>query len=137
MGPQHKASSAVNRSAGVGIALWLVLLLLVPVAGLAQPSAPPFAEGVLFRVERGDVAPSHVFGTIHAEDPRVLDLPDEVEAAFAASEQFVMEVVMDVATLAASAQAMLFTDAVPSNRRWAQSAINRRSPCSRNGAIRN
>ena len=110
MGSQHKASAAVYRFTGVGMALWLLVLLCAPVAALAQQSVPPFAEGVLFRVERGDAAPSHVFGTIHAEDPRVLDLPDEVESAFAASEQFVMEVIMDVATLAASAKAMLFTD---------------------------
>ena len=33
-----------------------------------------FARGLLWRVSKKDVAPSHVFGTIHVADPRLAEL---------------------------------------------------------------
>lgn len=41
--------------------------------------------------------PSYLFGTIHAEDPRVLDLPPAVSKALDDSRDFVMEIAVDAA----------------------------------------
>ena len=50
-----------------------------------------FAKGMLWRVTRGDAAPSYVFGTIHLADPRVLEIPEPVLRALHASRRFAME----------------------------------------------
>jgi hypothetical protein len=48
-------------------------------------------KGTLWRVSRAGVAPSHVFGTIHLADPRVLDIPTPVLKALERSRSFAME----------------------------------------------
>ena len=111
MGRQHIGTLWYFRSRAPRLAVsGFVLLALWPLLAFAEQAALPYAQGVLFRVERQGIPPSHLFGTIHAEDQRVLDLPAEVEAAFTGSQQFVMEVVMDAATLAESAKLLVFAD---------------------------
>ncbi len=82
------------------------------VAALAQ-KAPrprvqePFAQGLLFRLDKGGVAPSFVFGTLHSPDPRVTTLPSEVAQAFAAARTFAPEILLsehDVAEFFSAAQ---------------------------------
>lgn len=63
-------------------------------------------EGRLFRIERGGLAASHLFGTMHLSDPRVLALPAPVEEALAASDRFVVET-LDIADEAKMAGAVL------------------------------
>jgi hypothetical protein len=69
-------------------------LTLALAALLASPAAEAerFTQGVLWRVTRAGVAPSHVFGTIHLADPRVLDVPAPVLRALERSRSFAMEV---------------------------------------------
>src|SRR6266566_1340908 len=71
-----------------------------------------FGNGLLWQIvstrshsER--VSPSYLFGTIHSEDPRVMDLPAEVQRAFNDSPRFCMEVVLDPTALAQLTQSML------------------------------
>jgi uncharacterized protein YbaP (TraB family) len=64
--------------------------------------APPAAlerydHGILWRIEKPGAAPSYAFGTIHIDDPRVLDLPPAVARAFAQSGSFTMEMLTDEA----------------------------------------
>jgi hypothetical protein len=59
-------------------------------AGKARPE--PFSSGLLWRVSSRGRPDSHVFGTIHAADPRVLVLPAAVQTAFAASRTYAMEI---------------------------------------------
>ena len=65
---------------------------------LPLPEAPetPFGQGRLWKVEHpgggSAPAPSFVFGTMHVTDPRVFELPDEVEAAFDSAEVAAFEV---------------------------------------------
>ena len=54
--------------------------------------AEPFSAGLLWRVSKRGTPDSHVFGTIHLADPRVLLLPDAVQAAFEASRTYAMEI---------------------------------------------
>ena len=54
-----------------------------------------FAKGVLWRVSKEGVAPSHVYGTMHVADPRIADLPAPVRKAFGSSQSLVVEYVAD------------------------------------------
>lgn len=51
-----------------------------------------FSRGLLWRVSRPGVAASHVFGTIHIADPRVLLIPDPVMRALAQARSYAMEI---------------------------------------------
>ncbi len=92
-----------QRTAPFGRAGVFTLLLLVwaslawAAAEPAEPAEPP--RGLLFAFERGHGLPSYLFGTIHADDPRVLDLPPPVAEAFASARRLVLEVTPDAATL--------------------------------------
>lgn len=61
----------------------------------ATASAASFSKGLLWKVERPGVKPSHVFGTIHSEDARVLNLPPVVQQTFDGAASFTMEVLLD------------------------------------------
>jgi uncharacterized protein YbaP (TraB family) len=84
-----------------------VCLLLLQGAAIAEI---PFGKGLLFRIEKGDVPPSYLFGTVHIEDQRVLTLPGPVRGAFEESRGVVLEIAMDETAILASAMGMLITD---------------------------
>jgi len=77
----------------------LVLVLASQVlAACATPEPPlpprldiPYNEGRFWKVEGEGIEPSYVLGTFHISDPRVLDLPVEVENAFLASRTAAFE----------------------------------------------
>jgi uncharacterized protein YbaP (TraB family) len=54
-----------------------------------------FSRGVLWRISRDGVAPSHVFGTIHVADPRLGELAGPVQQAFAESSSMMVEYFAD------------------------------------------
>ena len=87
--------------------LLLSALLFAPFA-IAAPNA--YAQGLLWKIERTGQAPSHVFGTIHSEDSRVLALPGLVQTTFDASSSYVMEVVLDANAVQAIFGAMMYGD---------------------------
>jgi hypothetical protein len=90
--------------------LWLLLLLILAVNATADPSgqpAEPHDAGLLFELTPPDGgSPSYLFGTIHSEDPRVLDLPRPVALALESAGTVVLEVVPDAASMQAAAAAM-------------------------------
>jgi hypothetical protein len=90
----------------------MLLLLMVSIAWLTPLRAAelPFSRGLLFQVERDGEPVGYLFGTIHAEDARVLTLPGPVERAFVDSPRLFVEVNMDGASLLASVAAMLLDD---------------------------
>ena len=72
-----------------------------------------FDHGLLWKISKPAstrIAPSYLFGTIHSEDPRVLDLSPQVQTAFDRSEHFCMEVVFDAQASLVLAQSMLFSN---------------------------
>lgn len=86
------------------------LLLLLLFLG-AQPVEAACSQcGLLWQVESGDIPASFLFGTIHSEDPRVLDLPADVRTVFDASSTFVMELLPDFAAISAMTESMYFRD---------------------------
>ena len=84
-----------------------------PPSSPAQPTPVSFDSGLLWKISHPsaqDIAPSHLFGTIHSEDPRVLQIPTKVRDAFDASSHFCMEVVFDARTSLTLAQSMVYQD---------------------------
>ncbi|MFO1435915.1 MAG: TraB/GumN family protein, partial [Gammaproteobacteria bacterium] len=69
-----------------------------PAAGTA-PSIP-FGSGLLFRIEKDGIAPSHIFGTIHLDDPHLQRLPPQLNVALLSSTRVVMETLTDDAAQA-------------------------------------
>jgi uncharacterized protein YbaP (TraB family) len=67
----------------------LALALLAPIVGWASE---PFAQGLLWRLDKPGVPTSWVFGTLHSNDPRVTALPVPVARAFAQARTFAMEI---------------------------------------------
>ena len=57
----------------------------------ASAAATPNGGGKLFRIERDGVPTSWLYGTIHLDDPRVLELPPVAEAAFEKAGTVVIE----------------------------------------------
>ena len=86
----------------------LILLLLISCPGLLN--AEPVASGLLWKIEDSGGRVSHLFGTIHSEDARVLDFPPELKAALGASDVFAMELIPDLPTLSRLTKMMHYQD---------------------------
>lgn len=87
------------------LAAWLMLLNAVP---LRAETAP--LHGLLWEVSKPGVVASHLFGTIHSEDPQVLQLDGRVQAAFDAAHSVVLEVLLDTDAMQYSSAVMLLLD---------------------------
>jgi uncharacterized protein len=66
--------------------------LALPLPGVAEDR---FTRGLLWRIEAPGVEPSHVYGTLHAGDPRLEQLPPSVRRAFGQSRSLMLEYVAD------------------------------------------
>ena len=75
-------------------------------AAETEAAATPNGEGRLFEITREGLAPSHLFGTMHLSDPRVVELPPAAEAAFEAADRLIVET-LDVADETQMAAALL------------------------------
>ena len=83
----------------------------VQAAGLnAAKAQARFSRGLLWRVSKPGVAASHVFGTIHIADPRVLLIPDPVMRALAQAKSYAMEIQFNPAVEARFFEAAQFED---------------------------
>ncbi len=71
------------------------LLAAAAFAALPAAAGERFARGLLWQVSAAGVPPSHVFGTLHAADARLGDLPAAVRKAFDASKSLMLEYVPD------------------------------------------
>jgi len=69
-----------------------------------------FSRGLLWRVSKPGVAASHVFGTMHIADPRVLLIPDAVMQALAQAKTYAMEIQFNPAVEARFFEAAQFED---------------------------
>lgn len=87
------------------------LLLSALLLGLALPQSLSaedirFGQGLLWKVQRDGGPASHILGTIHSTDPRLRDLPPEVDRAFESSGIAVFEMIDHPGVKDAVAQAM-------------------------------
>jgi uncharacterized protein len=71
------------------------LLAAAALAALPVAAAQRYTRGLLWRVGKRGVAPSHVFGTLHAADARLAGFPSPVRKAFDASRSLMLEYVAD------------------------------------------
>ena len=85
-------------------------LLFVALALVAAPAgAQRYEQGLLWRIESPSGA-SHVFGTIHVDDPRVIELPPPVTRALEGSRSLTVELSLDTSSVVALASRMLLMD---------------------------
>jgi hypothetical protein len=73
----------------------LLLALLAPVRAQAGAAPAAFDRGLLWRVARPGIAPSHLFGTVHLDDARALALPKTVQAALDGARVLMPELLAD------------------------------------------
>src|SRR5262245_56512716 len=59
---------------------------------MAAAKDRPNAKGLLWRIEKAGLAPSHLFGTIHLTDDRVNNLSPAVKEALAGAKRVALEV---------------------------------------------
>ncbi|MEO0543501.1 MAG: TraB/GumN family protein [Pseudomonadota bacterium] len=51
----------------------------------------PFAQSLLFKIEKDGIEPSWLFGTMHMTDPRIVQLSDKVQSAFDQADTLIIE----------------------------------------------
>jgi uncharacterized protein YbaP (TraB family) len=69
-----------------------------------------FDRGLLWRLTKDGIAPSHVYGTIHVVDPRLAELPATVRASFDAAKSLMLEFVPDAYARERFLEAAMFLD---------------------------
>jgi uncharacterized protein YbaP (TraB family) len=72
----------------------IAALILSPALARAQGSEP-YGQGLLWRVGIGDAPPSHLFGTLHSGDARVLERARTLQDLLAGARVFMPELVTD------------------------------------------
>jgi len=70
-------------------------------------AARPFDQGRLWKVSKEDIPPSHIFGTMHSKDPRILHLPGVVMQAFTGAGTAIFETSLKDNDIARSRALML------------------------------
>jgi hypothetical protein len=76
----------------------------------AAAASTRFERGLLWRVTKKGVAPSHVYGTIHVPDARLAELPAPVLAAFAGAKSLMLEFLADGYSKERFLEAAMFLD---------------------------
>ncbi len=89
--------------------VWFAAVLFFLVVALADADVDS-SRGLLWKISKPGQQPSWLFGTIHSEDPEVLELPPPVSQAFDASNSVALEILMDADAMKYSSTAMLLLD---------------------------
>ncbi len=90
-------------------ARWLAVMLLLLLATITRADTDK-SHGLLWEIGKPGQPSSWLLGTIHSEDPGVLNLPAPVRQAFDASNSVVLEILMDADAMKYSSSAMLMLD---------------------------
>ena len=96
------------------VGAWLLGLALLagcaPRGSVCGPSEAEtevrYGQGVLWRIERPDAAPSYVFGTMHSKDPEITRLAEPVAARFDGAHSLAVEMVQTPRAVRAYRRAM-------------------------------
>lgn len=102
----HRNVMNVYHSAVAVLFTGLLFFLLVA----ALPAADDKNHGLLWEVSKPGAEPAYLFGTIHSEDPEVLQLAQPVRQAFDRSDTVVLELLLDAEAMMYSSVAMLMQD---------------------------
>jgi hypothetical protein len=92
-----------------GTAVLLTVFCFIQLAAIAQAGTDK-SHGLLWEVSRAGAEPAYLFGTIHSEDPAVLQLARPVQQAFDTSQSVVLEMLLDMEAMVYSSTAMLMLD---------------------------
>lgn len=101
----------VKQSKQGSYIVWgFVIALTCLVSAFSVQAGERFDTGLLWKIQRGGSASSYLFGTMHSDDPQVVELPVPVQRAFDESSGVTMEIVLDAQSLLGMATALLMTD---------------------------
>ena len=89
---------------------FVCLALALSAAPALAKARERFQRGLLWRLTRKDVAPSHVYGTIHVADARLAVLPPPVKKAFDGAKSLMLEFVPDRYARERFLEAAMFPD---------------------------
>lgn len=89
---------------------WLYALLLLSCGGFSA-AGNTADEALFWRIGEHGQAAGYLLGTIHSEDPRVLDFTDEFLTQLKTCQVFAMEMVPDLPTLTRLTEYMQYPDA--------------------------
>ncbi len=103
---RNQEAEAVRRPARALLlaAAWFFLL-----AACARADTDK-SHGLLWEISKAGQQPAYLYGTIHSEDPEVMNLPAPVREAINASHSVVLEILMDADAMKYSSSAMLMLD---------------------------
>ncbi|MCW8956061.1 MAG: TraB/GumN family protein [Gammaproteobacteria bacterium] len=95
----------------------LIILLLLALASAVQADSQVdyqgrilHPKGLLWKIEKAGMSPSHLYGTMHVGDPRVVKLAPEVEKAFVEADRFGMEVLLNFQAMGVITSGSFFND---------------------------
>jgi uncharacterized protein YbaP (TraB family) len=97
-----KTAGAARVACCVAVVL---LQLFTPLAASEDKS-----HGLLWELSKPGIEPAYLFGTIHSEDPGVLQLPQPVQQAIDRCNTVVLEMLLDAEAMMYSSTAMLMMD---------------------------
>ena len=103
----HNRDGVTIRRLDPVVLLAVVLLFFLAAITLADTGR---SHGLLWELSKTGQQPAYLFGTIHSEDPAVVELPATVKQAFDASNSVVLEMLLDTDTMRYSSTAMLMLD---------------------------
>jgi len=103
----HNQDVFMMRRSDMAALLAVVLFFLLAAITHADTDR---SHGLLWEISKTGQVPSHLFGTIHSEDPEVVDLPAPVRQVFDAANSVVLEMLMDNEAMMYSSTAMLMLD---------------------------
>jgi uncharacterized protein YbaP (TraB family) len=92
----------------------------LPAGASQQTPKSRHGQGLLFKLSRPGSQPSHVFGTIHLSDERLVTLPSEVARVLDASRSFTMEAVLDEQAIIELSGRLFYQMAPVSRINWEQ-----------------
>jgi len=108
--PGMNAKPGRERRGGFGSA-WIITLAMVLAASAVDAARTPTRErGVLWQLERGNGPASYLYGTIHSEDARVLDLPEAVTRPLEGASVFLIEADLGAGMELAALRRMMLVD---------------------------
>lgn len=90
-------------------ALMLAVVLSLLLAAIARADTGR-SHGLLWEISKPGGPPSWLYGTIHSEDPDILNLAAPVRQVIDASDSVVLEILMDTEAMKYSSTAMLMLD---------------------------
>ena len=103
---QYQGLVKLNGAIRVACCIAVVLLqLFTPL-----PASEDKSHGLLWEISKPGIEPAYLFGTIHSEDPEVLQLPQPVQQAIDRSHTVVLEMLLDTEAMMYSSTAMLMMD---------------------------